>query len=276
MAVVVPAYNEEQRILRTLQRLEEYYGGQSYTWSVAVVSDGSTDRTEEIVASFCDGRTLFSLLAYKPNRGKGHAVRKGVLAAAMPGGSDGARPSGRTRGPGFSPESMIACHEAPHVRGEIVLFCDADLATPQEETAKLLPFIEAGADVAIGSRPLKQSKLTVRQPWYREQLGRMANKVIQLLGVRGIKDTQCGFKMFRAEAAREIFSRCRMDGFSFDFEALMIARDLGYEVAEVPIEWAHQEGSKVVLWRDMPKALFDLVKLRLMGRKRRLSIKEGS
>ncbi|MFY9234154.1 MAG: dolichyl-phosphate beta-glucosyltransferase [Fimbriimonadaceae bacterium] len=241
LAVVVPAYNEKERILRTLQRLDEYYSGQSYTWSVLVVSDGSMDGTDGVVADFCKTRPLFSLDSYKPNRGKGHAVRRGMLKA----------------------------------NGEIILFCDADLATPQEETAKLLPFIEAGSDIAIGSRPLRESNLTKRQPWYREMLGRVANKVIQVLAIRGIRDTQCGFKMFRRDAARDIFARCKMDGFSFDFEALMIARDLGYTIAEVPIQWAHQEGSKVVLWRDLPKSFYDLIKLRLLGKGRRLRKREA-
>ena len=236
LAVVVPAYDEEVRILPTLQRLEEYYSAQDYTWSVTIVSDGSKDRTDEIVANFAKDHPSFSLLAYKPNRGKGHAVRYGMTRA----------------------------------EGEVILFCDADLATPQEETEKLLPFIRAGADAAIGSRPLKDSSLEIRQPWYREALGRAANRVIQLFGVRGIRDTQCGFKMFKRDVAREVFSRCKLNGFSFDFEALMIARDLGYKIAEVPIRWAHQEGSKVVIWRDAPKALFDLIKLRIAGKRRRL------
>lgn len=166
---------------------------------------------------------------YQPNRGKGYAVRKGIL----------------------------------EVSGEIVLFCDADLATPQEETAKLLAHIERGAKVAIGSRPLQESRLEKRQPLYRELLGRGFNMAVQMLAVKGIKDTQCGFKMFTQDAAREIFSRCTLDGFSFDFEALMIARDLGYEIAEVPIRWSHVEGSKVVLLRDGPRMLRDLVKLRM-------------
>ena len=235
LAVVIPAYNEAQRILPTLQRLEEYYSGQNYTWSVTVVSDGSTDGTDDLVRGFAKDHPRFSLLRYEPNSGKGRAVREGMLAAD----------------------------------GEIILFCDADLATPQEETEKLLPFMETH-EVAIGSRPMRESKLEIHQPWYREMLGRGANKVIQLFGVRGIQDTQCGFKMFRQGAAREVFTRCKLNGFSFDFEALMVARDLGYKIAEVPIRWAHQEGSKVVLWRDAPKALYDLVKLRLMGKKRRL------
>lgn len=235
LAVVVPAYNEAGRILPTLARLEEYYQAQDYTWSVTVVSDGSTDGTEELVAGFCAKHPQFSLLSYKPNRGKGRAVRQGMLSA----------------------------------HGEILLFCDADLATPQEETAKLLPYMQTH-EIAIGSRPLRESRLERRQPRLRELVGRSANKVIQVLGVRGISDTQCGFKMFRHDAAREVFSRCKLDGFSFDFEAMMIARDLGYRIAEVPIRWSHQEGSKVVLWRDAPRALADLLRLRLMGKSGRL------
>jgi dolichyl-phosphate beta-glucosyltransferase len=102
-------------------------------------------------------------------------------------------------------------------------------------------------------------------------LGRVANKLIQLLAVRGIQDTQCGFKLFRQDVAQDVFSRCKLDGFSFDFEALMIAQELGYTIREIPIRWSHQEGSKVVLWRDVPRNLRDLLKLRLAGKKRRLS-----
>jgi dolichyl-phosphate beta-glucosyltransferase len=236
LSVVVPAYNEEDRIRPTLERLAEYYGAQPYEWDVTVVSDGSTDGTDAIVAEFAQGHPQFRLLAYQPNRGKGCAVRKGMLEAT----------------------------------GDIVLFCDADLATPQEETEKLLPHMEQGADVAIGSRPLKESSLEKRQPIHREMLGRLFNKLVQTLAIRGIDDTQCGFKMFRREVARDVFTRCKLDGFSFDFEALMIARDLGYRIDEVPIRWMHQEGSKVVLLRDGPKMLRDLVKLRLKGKRARL------
>jgi dolichyl-phosphate beta-glucosyltransferase len=106
---------------------------------------------------------------------------------------------------------------------------------------------------------------------YREAFGRMSNVLVQLVGVRGIKDTQCGFKLFTSAAAKDIFKRCKMTGFSFDMEVLMIARDLGLRIDEVPIRWADQAGSKVVLWRDAPKVLFDLFKMRFMGRKRRLT-----
>jgi dolichyl-phosphate beta-glucosyltransferase len=217
LSVVVPAYNEDARIRPSLERLAEYYGAQEYPWDITIVSDGSKDQTNAIVEDFVKDHPKFRLLAYTPNRGKGYAVRKGIL-------------------------------EAP---GEWILFCDADLATPQEETEKLLEHMHDGAEVAIGSRPLRDSKLEVRQPWYREFLGRC-------------------FKMFTRKAAQDIFARCKLDGFSFDFEALMIARDLGYRIDEVPIRWAHQEGSKVVLLRDGPRMLRDLVKLRLKGKKARL------
>ena len=130
--------------------------------------------------------------------------------------------------------------------------------------------MKAGADIAIGSRPLKDSQLDKHQPLYREMFGRLSNKIIQLLAVKGIKDTQCGFKLFTKKAAQDIFSRCKLNEFGFDFECLMVARDLGYRIDEVPIRWLDQEGSKVVLMRDGPRALRDLLKIRLAGRKGRL------
>ena len=240
LSVVVPAYNEEERLPRTLARLHEYYSEQDYPFDVTVVSDGSKDKTGDIVREFAKEHPAFRLKEYQPNRGKGYAVRVAML-------------------------------EAP---GELVLFCDADLATPQEETEKLLKHVLDGADVAIGSRPLTDSKLEIRQPLYRELLGRAFNKAVQILAIRGIDDTQCGFKMFKREACQEVFKRCTLDGFSFDFEALMIARDLGFRIDEVPIRWSHQEGSKVVLLRDGPRMLRDLVKLRLRGKRSRLLVRE--
>ena len=232
----MPAYNEEERLPRTLARLDEYYRSQVYPWDVTVVSDGSTDRTEAIVEAFAGDHPGFRLVASRPNRGKGYVVREGILGTT----------------------------------GDLVLFCDADLATPQEETEKLLERIRQGADVAIGSRPLAESTLERHQPLYREFLGRAFNKVVQMVAIRGIDDTQCGFKMFTRKAADDVFRRCKLDGFSFDFEALMIARDLGYRIDEVPIRWSHQEGSKVVILRDGPRMIRDLLKLRLKGKRRRL------
>ncbi len=242
LEVVIPAYNEQDRIGRTLDRVCEYYGGQSYTWRCTIVSDGSTDNTESIVAAFCKDHPEFHLEHYTQNRGKGYAVRLGMLKA----------------------------------QASRILFCDADSATPQSETEKLWKAMDEGFDIAIGSRPLKDSNLEVHQPWWREHLGRVFNRAVQTLATKGIDDTQCGFKIFTQKAAQDIFCRCEFDGFSFDFEALMIARDLEYRIAEIPIRWSHQEGSKVSMWRDGPKMLRDLVKLRAKGKRARIRIKDGT
>ena len=215
-----------------------YLDSQSYSWEMLIVSDGSTDKTETIVQDFCASHPNVRLVSYRPNRGKGNAVRVGMLQAT----------------------------------GDRVLFMDADLATPPEETDKVMKHLDDGADVVIGSRPLKDSQLDVHQPLHREAFGRLSNLVVQVVGVRGIKDTQCGFKLFTQSASKEIFKRCKMNGFSFDMEVLMIARDLGMRIDEVPIRWADQAGSKVVLWRDAPKVLADLFRMRFMGKKRRLAV----
>ncbi len=220
----------------TLERVRDYLSAQSYSWVVWLLSDGSSDRTPELGREFAEKDPRFKVVHYSPNRGKGYAVRTGMLQADA----------------------------------ELILFSDADLAAPIEEVEKLLAHVKRGADVAIGSRPLRESNLEIRQPFYREWLGRAFNLSVQLLAIKGIKDTQCGFKLFTKIAAHDVFSRCKLDGFSFDFEALMIARDLGYRIDEVPIRWRHQEGSKVVLMRDGPRMLRDLVKLRLRGKKARL------
>ena len=232
----MPAYNEQDRIGPTLERLSEFLTGQPYSWRVVVVSDGSKDRTKEIVEVFASEHPGFELVDSQPNRGKGFVVRKGML----------------------------------ETEAEWLLFSDADLAAPIEEVEKLWKAVEKGPKIAIGSRPLKESRLEVRQPWYREMAGRSFNLMVQLFAVRGIKDTQCGFKLFRQDVARDVFLRCKLDGFGFDFESLLIARDLGYEIAEVPIRWSHQEGSKVNMVRDGLRMLAELVKLRLAGRKGRI------
>lgn len=234
LSVVIPAYNEQDRIESTLERVAEYLNAQGYSYEVLVVSDGSSDKTETIAAHFASRHPQFQLLSYRPNRGKGHAVRYGMMRA----------------------------------QGEYLLFSDADLAAPIEELEKLFPFVESEYEIAIGSRPLKESNLVVRQPFYREWLGRAFNKAVQLLAVKGIHDTQCGFKLFKRDAAHQIFGLCQLNGFSFDFEVLYLARRLGYKIAEVPIKWMHQPGSKVRLLRDGPRMLRDLVWLRFTGWRR--------
>lgn len=228
LSVVVPAYNEQARLKRSIERMVEYFDQQDYSYEILVVSDGSVDQTEDIVRAAAKVHPAVQLLSYTPNKGKGHAVRYGILRST----------------------------------GDYVLFSDADLAAPIQEIEKLWPHVLNEAEIAIGSRPLKESNLVVHQPWYREAAGRTFNLAVRLLACRGIHDTQCGFKLFRRDAARQIFSRCRLNGFSFDFESLFLAQKLGYHIAEVPIEWAHQPGSKVNLVRDGLRMLRDLVWMR--------------
>jgi dolichyl-phosphate beta-glucosyltransferase len=226
LTVVVPAYNEAARIRGSLDRMVEYFAGQPYSWDILVVDDGSTDATPVIVAEVADARV--ALLRYDTNRGKGHAVRYGMLRA----------------------------------KGEFVLFSDADLATPIEEVETLMRAIEAGADIAIGSRDVEGSRLERRQSAIRELGGKLFNRLVQIIAVPGIHDTQCGFKLFTREAAHGVFRRCTIDNFSFDVEALYVARKLGFRIAEVPVRWRHQAGSKVRLWRDAPRMLRTLFRIR--------------
>jgi dolichyl-phosphate beta-glucosyltransferase len=236
LAVVIPAYNEEERLSPTLDAICDHLAKQSYTWQIVVVSDGSKDATQSIVKAKSQAEPRVTLDDSQPNRGKGYVVRRGIL----------------------------------QVDADWVLFSDADLATPIEELDKLMAKTKEGK-VIIGSRPLRESQLEVRQPLWREWGGRIFNKFIQAVGVWGIKDTQCGFKLFSQKAAKDIFGRAKLDGWGFDFETMMIARDLGYEIIEVGVRWRHMEGSKFEPMKEAPKMLKQLFALRLAGKKKRIS-----
>ncbi len=231
LSIVIPAYNEEKRVLGTLSRIIDYFKNRSEVYEIIVVNDGSIDKTKELIENFSKNNNI-KLISYEPNRGKGFAVRTGVLNS----------------------------------KGELILFTDADLATPIEEYEKLLSYIRNGYDIAIGSRALKESKIVIHQPFYREIAGKAFNKVVQLLTVKGINDTQCGFKLFKGDVGREIFSRCKLNGFSFDIEFLFYAKKLNYKIIEVPVIWIHQERSKVKLLRDGFRMLLDLILIRLNSR----------
>jgi dolichyl-phosphate beta-glucosyltransferase len=228
ISVVVPAYNEEQRLASSLSHIWNFLTRKFPDFEMIVVDDGSTDATARIVETFAADHPGTELISYRPNRGKGCAVRTGIMRASH----------------------------------ELVLFSDADLATPIEEVETLLERISAGSDVAIGSRMVAGSRLRVRQPWYRELAGRSFNKLAQLLATPGIVDTQCGFKLFHGPVARDLFSRTSEDGFGFDIEVLLLALRLDYGVTEVPVEWRHCEGSKVRLLRDSARMFTTLVRVR--------------
>ena len=242
LTVVIPAYNEEKRILDTLGRVHDHLASQDYTSEILVVDDGSIDDTLHVVQGFADEHSSVRTLHHEPNRGKGYAVRAGVLSA----------------------------------RGENVLICDADLATPIEELDSFWKHLSAGADIVIASRALADSRLVQRQPPYREFAGRMFNFLVQVLAVPGIHDTQCGFKLVRGEVGRHVFALCTLNGFSFDIEMLHIALRLGYRIAEVPVAWYHRPGSKVRMLRDGPAMLMDLLRMRVRhARVKRSTCSEG-
>jgi dolichyl-phosphate beta-glucosyltransferase len=225
LSVVIPAYNEAQRLPRTLHRIAEHVESLAADCEILVVDDGSTDATaERALETRLRG---VQVLRNERNRGKGYSVRRGMLAA----------------------------------RGARRLMTDADLSTPIEELARLSAQLDAGHDIAIGSRALPGSRIEVHQPALREGLGRAFNLLVRLLAVPGLHDTQCGFKLFTGDAAEAVFARCRLDGFSFDVEALHVARRLGYRVAEVPIVWRNDAATRVTLLRGAA-AFLDLVRIR--------------
>jgi dolichyl-phosphate beta-glucosyltransferase len=228
LSVVIPAFNEAGRLPETLGRLRGWLASEAWPAELVVVDDGSTDGTAE-AAREAGGETL-TVLRHSPNRGKGYAVRRGMLAAT------GARR----------------------------LMTDADLSTPIEELPRLMHELDHGAEVAIGSRAIAGARIEIRQPAYREAMGRVFNRLVQLLLLPGLEDTQCGFKLFDARAATEAFGACHLDGFSFDVEALFVARRRGLRVVEVPVVWRNDEASRVSLGGG-GAAFADLFRIRLLA-----------
>jgi dolichyl-phosphate beta-glucosyltransferase len=225
LSVVIPAYNEKSRLPATLATIAPYLRAAHPDHEIVVVDDGSTDGTADVARAA--QLPSLSVIGYAPNRGKGHAVRRGMLAA----------------------------------RGARRLITDADLSTPIEDLEHLQAALDAGADVAIGSRALPTSNVVLRQPWYREGMGRLFNVFVRGLVLPGLYDTQCGFKLFTAPAAESAFTQARLDGFSFDVETLYIARRRGLRIAEVGVTWRNDEATHVG-WRRGGQAFLDLVRIR--------------
>jgi len=235
LSVIIPAYNEEGRIGRTLAGIRGYLEGRTYASEIIVVDDGSRDRTEARAEDALRGMPGARVLRRSANRGKGFSVREGVLVA----------------------------------RGAFILFSDADLSTPIEELEKFWPLVDEGCDIVIGSRALPGSDIRIRQNPVRELMGKTFNLFVRLLLFRGIPDTQCGFKLFRREAARDLFTRLRTTGFSFDVEILYLCRTAGCRVGQVPVVWRHSHPSRVRLVRGAAGMLGELLRIKLRRRKKR-------
>jgi len=228
LSVVIPAYNEENRILSTLERTEEYLSKQNFDYEVLVVDDGSKDKTVEIVNKFSETHQSTKLLKNPQNMGKGEAVKNGVL----------------------------------HSNGDIVLFSDADLSTPIEEIQRLFKWLNQDYDIAIGSRNVFDPEIKVDTVLKRRLVGRVFNAVVQFFTIKEFKDTQCGFKAFKKDVAKELFSRQQFKGFSFDVEILYLAVKMNYKIKEVAVNWTHCDSSKVSIIKDSIRMFSDIIKIK--------------
>jgi len=215
-SLIIPAYNESARIRPTLDKILRHIEEQNWEAEVLVVNDGSQDNTAAIVKEYGRAHPQVRLVENDRNRGKGFSVRNGML----------------------------------HARGDVCLLSDADLSSPITESEKLFAAIREGADIAIGSRWLRAELQTERQPLYRQAFGRMFNLLLRIILGLKFKDTQCGFKAFRREAAQRIFALQKIERWAFDPEILFLARQFGFRVTEVPVLWAHSAGTRLHPFRD--------------------------
>ena len=242
LSVIVPAFNEQERIAESLYTIKDYLHSQKYRSEIIIVDDGSGDYTTEIVKTIdifgeeIKEQESTTIMENIKNVGKGFSVARGILKA----------------------------------KGKIILFSDADLSTPISEIEKFLPHLENGSDVVIGSRRLKDSEVE-KKPFYRDLMSYFFNFVVKLLAIKGIRDTQCGFKAFKSEAGHNIALLQKLYGFSFDVEQLYLANKLEYKITEVPVKWQHFEGSKVDALKDSIHMLVDILKIRFIHRKLKIN-----
>lgn len=234
-SIVIPAYNESARIGETLAAVVACVRTRGWSAEVIVVNDGSRDGTAATVRAFAAQAPEVRLLENPGNRGKGYSVRHGLLEG----------------------------------RGAVVMFTDADLSAPMEEAERLFAAIDAGADIAIGSRWLERARQAIRQPLYRQFFGRCFNAVTRLVMGLPFADTQCGFKAFTREAAQAVFPLQTIERWGFDPEILFIALKRGYRITEVPVSWAHDERTRMSYVKDGLKMLEEIAVIRwnaLLGR----------
>jgi len=227
LSVVIPAYNEEKRLPQSLAVVLDFLRKQPFGSEIIVSDDGSQDRTvalaKELLKDF-----PHQVLVTPKNRGKGHAVRQGMLAAT----------------------------------GDYILFTDADLSTPIEEVLRFLAHLEKDQDVVIGSRALPGSQIEIHQGLLRETMGKVFNFIAQLWTFKGVHDSQCGFKCFRRDAAQKLFNLQKLDGFSFDVEIVYLAQKLGVRLLELPVIWRNSAQSRVQVLRDPLMMFWDVLRIR--------------
>ena len=233
LSVIIPAFNEEPRLVATLEQIISYLTSRGFTFEVLVVDDGSQDKTPQVVRPFLhQGKPLWQLRLFRNdrNRGKGYSVRRGMLES----------------------------------HGKYALLTDADLSTPIEQMSRLEREVINGAyDIAFGSRDVEGSEIQVRQSWFREGGGKLFNRVMRLLIGLPFRDTQCGFKLFRMDRCKDLFREQTIEDFGFDVEILYIAQKKEFSMKEVPVLWRHVTGSKVRVASDAVGMFWDLFQIRL-------------
>jgi dolichyl-phosphate beta-glucosyltransferase len=228
LSIVIPAYNEEKRIGGTIQKIADYMRNKQYKYEILVIDDGSQDKTISVAQNLKNKRKdlPITVLPNKVNRGKGYSVRKGMLAAKY----------------GW------------------ILFTDADLSTPIEELDKFLPHLDY--DIIIGSRRQEDSSIEIKQPWYRSIPGKVFPLIVNALVLRGVRDTQCGFKLFRKNVAHFLFKKQQLEGFSFDAEILWLAKRKQYSIKEIGVVWINDLDSKLHPIKDSYNMFMELLKIK--------------
>lgn len=233
LSLVIPAYNEEKRLGKTLERMLEFFGTKSFPTEILVVDDGSTDRTVEVVKSFGEGKIPLKLISYGKNRGKGYAIKTGMLSAS----------------------------------GEYALFADADMSTPIEMFDRFESYLKQEVDVIIGTRKTAGAYVGKHQPFYRENIGKVFTWLSnRLLGLE-VSDFTCGFKCFKHRTIEPVFRNQRISGWGYDTEIIFIARHKGFRIQEVPVSWYNDEATRVKLWKNVFTCLLELHQIRNNSRK---------
>lgn len=246
LTILIPSFNESKRIKKSLNDIDFFISQQSNkSIYVIVVNDGSKDNTKHVVNNWIENesknRNCFKLIGYENNKGKGYAIKEGILNASS----------------------------------DLILYTDADGAAPIKEVEKLIYWIEKGNfDIAVGSRVLQDENSKTEMSFNRKFVGRIFHTILKILGLAPVYDTQCGFKLFKTSAAKKLTEYQQCFGFSFDIEYLYLAKKLGYKVKEVPINWHHIEGSKVSVIRDSMKMFLEIIKIRFLNKYNNIEIRD--